>query len=112
MTDFFPEQAFAKEMDGRDPLAVYRGKFHMPKNTKGEDNIYFVGIMIVIHLRFYYVRGCPLAGSWFLGTKFLHYVLLPPFSKQVKLLFTTFSIFFENVLRNMLSGLQKTRNNI
>ena len=43
MTDFFPEQAFAKEMDGRDPLAVYRGKFHMPKNTKGEDNIYFVG---------------------------------------------------------------------
>ncbi|MBH31498.1 MAG: kynureninase [Candidatus Marinimicrobia bacterium] len=43
MTDFFPEQAFAKEMDGHDPLAVYRGKFHMPKNTKGEDNIYFVG---------------------------------------------------------------------
>ena len=43
MTDFRTGETFAKQMDREDPLAVYRGKFHMPKNAKGADCIYLVG---------------------------------------------------------------------
>ncbi len=43
MTDFRPGETFAKEMDSADPLSVYRGKFHIPRNAEGEDRIYLVG---------------------------------------------------------------------
>jgi kynureninase len=34
---------FAKELDKNDKLANFRGKFHIPKNEKGEESIYLCG---------------------------------------------------------------------
>ena len=43
MTDYRPGEAFALEMDTKDPLRVYREKFHLPKSSTGKEIIYFVG---------------------------------------------------------------------
>ena len=43
MTDYRSGEAFALEMDARDPLTMYREKFHLPKSSTGEEIIYFVG---------------------------------------------------------------------
>ncbi|HRG36975.1 MAG TPA: kynureninase [Bacteroidia bacterium] len=37
------DQAFAKEMDEKDPLRKYRDQFHFPKNEKGKYLLYFCG---------------------------------------------------------------------
>lgn len=34
---------YAKQQDANDPLASYRNKFHIPKNTSGEELIYLCG---------------------------------------------------------------------
>jgi len=35
--------AFAREMDRRDPLAAFRGKFHIPRRPDGAEEIYLCG---------------------------------------------------------------------
>ena len=40
---FRNDEAFAKEMDVNDPLAKFSERFHIPKNNKGEDLLYFCG---------------------------------------------------------------------
>lgn len=37
------DRDFAKEMDGKDPLAQYRSQFHIPKTKGGQDCVYFCG---------------------------------------------------------------------
>jgi kynureninase len=34
---------FARAMDARDPLAIYRERFSFPKTANGDDCIYFCG---------------------------------------------------------------------
>ena len=43
MTNFKPGIEYAKEQDLLDPLAHYRTKFHIPKNSDGEEWLYFTG---------------------------------------------------------------------
>ena len=43
MISFKPGIEFAKEQDLIDPLAHYRTKFHIPKNSRGEEWLYFTG---------------------------------------------------------------------
>ncbi|MDC3350891.1 kynureninase [Flavobacteriaceae bacterium] len=43
MISFKPGIEFAKEQDLIDPLARYRTKFHIPKNSRGEEWLYFTG---------------------------------------------------------------------
>lgn len=43
MTAYRTDSAFAEEMDSSDPLAAYRGQFHIPPANKGGDCIYFCG---------------------------------------------------------------------
>lgn len=43
MISFKPGVEFAKEQDLIDPLAHYRTKFHIPKNSRGEEWLYFTG---------------------------------------------------------------------
>ena len=43
MISFKPGIEFAKEQDLIDPLAHYRTKFHIPKNSSGEEWLYFTG---------------------------------------------------------------------
>lgn len=38
-----PDEAFAKEMDEKDPLASYREQFHFPTKSNGEPMLYFCG---------------------------------------------------------------------
>jgi kynureninase len=40
---FEASAAFAFEMDARDPLREFRGKFHIPKQADGADVLYFTG---------------------------------------------------------------------
>src|SRR4030095_6000199 len=40
---FSPEKSFALELDANDPLKSYRDKFYIPKDTAGNDTIYFAG---------------------------------------------------------------------
>lgn len=40
---FEASAAFAAELDTRDPLARFRERFHIPKNSFGEETIYFTG---------------------------------------------------------------------
>ncbi len=41
--EFRTDEAFAREMDQRDPLAKYRDRFHIPKRTDGTKLIYLAG---------------------------------------------------------------------
>jgi kynureninase len=41
--DFKTSKSFAIEMDANDPLAKYRGRFHIPKTKTGDDCIYLCG---------------------------------------------------------------------
>jgi kynureninase len=34
---------YAKQQDSQDPLATFRNKFHIPKNTSGEEQVYLCG---------------------------------------------------------------------
>ena len=43
MTNFKPGIEYAKEQDLLDPLAHFRTKFHIPKNSHGEEWLYFTG---------------------------------------------------------------------
>ena len=43
MTKFKPGIEYAKEQDLLDPLAHFRTKFHIPKNSHGEEWLYFTG---------------------------------------------------------------------
>jgi len=43
LISFKPGVEFAKEQDLIDPLAHYRTKFHIPKNSRGEEWLYFTG---------------------------------------------------------------------
>jgi|TARA_B110000003_G_scaffold164744_1_gene164681 kynureninase len=43
LISFKPGIEFAKEQDLIDPLAHYRTKFHIPKNSRGEEWLYFTG---------------------------------------------------------------------
>ena len=43
MISFKPGIEFAKEQDLIDPLAHYRTKFHIPKNSRGKEWLYFTG---------------------------------------------------------------------
>tara|TARA_B110000503_G_scaffold26190_1_gene41271 strand:- start:3053 stop:4324 length:1272 start_codon:yes stop_codon:yes gene_type:complete len=43
LTNFKPGIEYAKEQDLLDPLAHYRTKFHIPKNSDGEEWLYFTG---------------------------------------------------------------------
>ena len=43
MTNFKPGIEYAKEQDLQDPLAHFRTKFHIPKNSHGEEWLYFTG---------------------------------------------------------------------
>ena len=43
MISFKPGVEFAKEQDLIDPLAHYRTKFHIPKNSRGKEWLYFTG---------------------------------------------------------------------
>ena len=43
MTNYKPGIAYAIEQDREDPLADYRQKFHIPKNSDGEEWLYFTG---------------------------------------------------------------------
>ena len=43
MTEFEASQAFASEMDSKDPLAKYRKEFHLPQNPDGNPATYFLG---------------------------------------------------------------------
>src|SRR6185436_4237885 len=40
---FEASEAFAREMDARDPLAAFRERFYFPKRPSGYDVIYFTG---------------------------------------------------------------------
>ncbi len=40
---FREDEAFAIKLDADDPLAHYRAQFHIPKQSNGEDVIYFAG---------------------------------------------------------------------
>lgn len=40
---FDPSEDFARQLDADDPLAVWRGRFHIPKQPGGDDAIYFCG---------------------------------------------------------------------
>jgi len=40
---FEPSREFATTMDARDPVAGFRGRFHMPKRFDGRDGVYFCG---------------------------------------------------------------------
>jgi kynureninase len=42
-TRFRTDAAFADEMDAADPLASFRGRFHIPKQPDGSETIYFTG---------------------------------------------------------------------
>lgn len=35
--------AYARQLDKEDPLAIYRAKFHIPKDANGQDWLYFTG---------------------------------------------------------------------
>ncbi len=41
--EFSTAESCARELDAKDPLATYRGQFHIPKRTDGKDVIYFAG---------------------------------------------------------------------
>jgi len=41
--NFAPDKSFAQDLDLKDPLKSYRGKFFIPKKLSGEDVIYFAG---------------------------------------------------------------------
>ncbi|PID69779.1 MAG: kynureninase [Flavobacteriales bacterium] len=41
--NFSPDEQFAFNLDARDPLSKYKNKFYIPKNSKGEEIIYFCG---------------------------------------------------------------------
>tara|TARA_Y100000385_G_scaffold260974_1_gene291325 strand:- start:5849 stop:7120 length:1272 start_codon:yes stop_codon:yes gene_type:complete len=43
LTNYKPGIAYAREQDREDPLADYRQKFHIPKNSDGEEWLYFTG---------------------------------------------------------------------
>tara|TARA_B110000259_G_scaffold77699_1_gene91097 strand:- start:550 stop:1821 length:1272 start_codon:yes stop_codon:yes gene_type:complete len=43
LTNFKPGIEYAKEQDLLDPLAHFRTKFHIPKNSHGEEWLYFTG---------------------------------------------------------------------
>ena len=43
MTNFKPGIEYAKEQDLLDPLAHFRTKFHIPKNSHGKEWLYFTG---------------------------------------------------------------------
>jgi len=43
LISFKPGVEFAKEQDLIDPLAHYRTKFHIPKNSRGKEWLYFTG---------------------------------------------------------------------
>ncbi len=43
MTDFRPEEAFARALDADDPLAAYRERFHLPSGPDGRPLVYFAG---------------------------------------------------------------------
>ncbi|MFI5212273.1 MAG: kynureninase, partial [Ignavibacteria bacterium] len=40
---FESNKSYAENLDSLDPLRSYRDKFFIPKNTKGEDLVYFAG---------------------------------------------------------------------
>ncbi len=40
---FRTDKSFAEELDRQDQLAVYRSRFHLPRNEKGDDLVYFCG---------------------------------------------------------------------
>lgn len=41
--EFQPEEAFARRLDERDPLAGYRARFHLPRGPDGTPLVYFAG---------------------------------------------------------------------
>ncbi len=41
--NYKPDKSYASELDKSDPLASYRSKFFIPKQSNGEDVIYFAG---------------------------------------------------------------------
>jgi kynureninase len=43
MTQFVASKAFASEMDAKDSLSNYREKFYLPRDSKGNSAIYFLG---------------------------------------------------------------------
>jgi len=43
LTEYRPDPEFAREMDACDPLASYRGRFHVPKKADGSEVLYFTG---------------------------------------------------------------------
>lgn len=43
MNNFEPTLSFAKELDRQDPLSRFREKFHIPKDSNGNDIVYLCG---------------------------------------------------------------------
>lgn len=40
---FSPEEAFARQLDAKDPIGHFRGRFHIPSDVDGKPLIYLVG---------------------------------------------------------------------